>query len=918
MPVSPHLDPDRPHQTDAVNAVLGLFEGQQAASLIGAPAPTALSSGVGDGEGYGNNLELDLELLSHNLRAVQARSEIPDDMRLPPGEVIDRADFSVEMETGTGKTYVYVRSVMEMNRAFGFTKFIVVVPNIAIRETVLGNLRTYREHFKTVFGSTYEFRSYNSKFPNELRAFAISNRVEILVINIDAFNQENNLIYRRGHDATFGIPPIEFIQATNPIVILDEPQNLEGDAARAGLAQLNAAATLRFSATHRTMVNPIYRLTPVDAYNSGLVKTINVYSVLAEEDPNNAFIEVVKVKRTSNTVTADVLIDVSSGVDTTRKKVKLRYDRRAGYPDLFDLSGGRSEYRGFNVEDISGNPNRVVFGNGVVLEEGAQHGLDKEAIQKVAVETAVDQHFKKELELYRAFHDGEIPHPIKPLTLFFIDRVANYHPPDAKFRKWFEDAYNTLVDRADYKVLAMPPVAAVHDGYFAVSDRGEPKDSREGRDTNADRSAYELIMRRRDLLVDPAEPLRFIWSHSALREGWDNPNVFTIATLNDTQSTMKKRQEIGRGLRLPWMADGRQCTNANINKLVVVANEAYEEFASKLQREIEEETSTTFDRTNIGNARTKRAVKVKKSALNDPAFRALWSAINAHTTYRVAFDTDAVVATAAKMLQDEPAIPSLVIAGRLAEIKMDEADVRAEAMPGGRPSKVDSDHPIPDLVSRLVEMTQLSRAAVVRILVDSGRLGEVANNPAAFIDQAARAIRGALAEVLVSGVQYAAIGEGYELTELTDRVANSFAATPLVLDKSVFDEVIYDSPNEKEFAERVNGRDDVLWFMKLPWWFKVDTPIGNYNPDWAVCHLLDEDTKVVFLVKETKGVEEFAKLRKEEQLKIKFGERHFAALGIPYEWVASGAAGLTYALPEETALPPEAVAVRAELPAASA
>lgn len=915
MSISPLLDPDRPHQTDAVDAVLGLFEDQQSASLLGPQAPTALSTGVGDGEAYGNNLNLDLAALSHNLRKVQERSGIPEEMRLTQDGLIDSADFSVEMETGTGKTYVYVRAMMEMNQQFGFTKFVIVVPNIAIRETVLGNLRTYQEHFKTVFGSTYEFRAYNSKYPNELRSFAVSNRLEILVINIDAFNQDNNLIYRRGHDSTFGIPPIEFLQATLPVVILDEPQNLEGAAAQAGLRQLGASVTLRFSATHRTMVNPVYRLTPVDAYNSGLVKTINVYSVLAEEDPNNAFIELVKVKRTSNAVTADVVIDVSSGVDTSRKKVKLRYNRQTGYPDLFDLSGGRAEYRGFNVVDIAGEPNRVVFGNGEVIEEGAQHGLDVEAIQKVAIETAVDQHFKKELELHRAYLSGDIPQPIKPLTLFFIDRVANYHPPEAKFRKWFEDAYNRLVKRADYRDLGLPAVSQVHDGYFAVSDRGVPKDSRDGRDTQADRSAYELIMKRRDLLVDPAEPMRFIWSHSALREGWDNPNVFTIATLNDTHSTMKKRQEIGRGLRLPWMADGRQCTNANINKLVVVANEAYEEFASKLQREIEDETSTSFDRSNIGNARTKRQVRVKEEALNDPAFRALWQAINSQTSYRVSFDTDSVVAAAVKRLIDEPTIRRRVITEAAAQIKMDTG-VRAEAIPGGRPTEVPDGYPVPDLLARLVEMTQLSRSTIARILIESNRLGEVSNNPVAFIDQAARSIRGALGEVLVSGVQYLAVGGGYELNELTDRVANSFAAQPLVLDKSVFDEVIYDGPNEKEFAERINRRDDVLWFMKLPWWFKVDTPIGNYNPDWAVCHLLDDNTKVVFLVKETKGVEEFAKLRKEEQLKIRFGERHFEALGIPYEWVASGAEGVSYVLPAQGTLPPRSVAVRADLPPA--
>jgi type III restriction enzyme len=806
------------------------------------------------------------------------------------------------METGTGKTYVYLRSAFELNKKYGFTKFIVVVPSVAIREGVLSNLRLLQDHFKVLYdGVAYEYRVYDSKNAADLRSFAQSNKLQILVMNIDAFNKDKNLIYK-GRDNTMGVAPIDYIKATNPILILDEPQNLSGDAAQAGLGNLNPLAIFRYSATHRETPSMIYRLTPVDAYEKKLVKRIEVWPVLADADLNKPYIEMVKVNTTKTTVNAYVVIDVKGEAGVVRKTVKLKKDMNGVLPDLFDLSGRRETYRGYGVEDIKTRPASVVFANGVVLKVGEKSGVNLDVLQRVAIETAVKQHLDMELELRAAYDDGRLKGQIKPLTLIFIDKVANYYPTDGKFRKWFTEAYTKQSKRSDLKILGLPDVSKVHAGYFAVSANGEAKDSKDNLTTESDVAAYELIMKRKDLLMSPDEPLRFIWSHSALREGWDNPNVFTIATLNETKSTMKKRQEIGRGLRLPVMSNGERCMDHELNRLTVVANESYDSFAEQLQHEIEADTSTTFAKGNIKNKRGGRKVSLKDSAKLDPAFKALWTVISAGTTYEVDYDTADLIKRAVVKMTEDPneRITATYVRVSPGALSMSEKDgVIGTAIPGSRaPHKVEQRHPIPDIVGRLADDVHLSRRTVAQILTQSGRLGEIAINPALFMQKAGKAIDDAMAEVMVAGIRYDRTANEqaeYAMTRLTTEEATAFSEIELSLEKSVMSEVVWDSDTEREFAEAVNNREDVKWFIKLPWWFKVETPVGNYNPDWAVCHMTDGGARCVYLVKETKGVKSWGDLHKSEQLKIQYGKKHFDALEVSYEWVKDG----NYAVPQQ-------------------
>jgi type III restriction enzyme len=894
------FDPTLDFQVDAINSVVELFKGQPLAStLFELPAEDRGLKLSDDLAGIGNSPIEDLEQVAENLRAIQTRNKIPESYRLTDEESLTSLDFAVEMETGTGKTYVYLRTALELRKRYNYTKFIVVVPSIAIREGVLANLRLLKDHFASIYGGTpYEYRVYNSKHPAQLREFAQATTLQILVMNIDAFNKEQNLIFKE-RDDTMGVKPIQYVESVNPIVIVDEPQNMSSEAAKAALARLRPLATLRYSATHRELNNLVYRLTPVDAYRKNLVKHIKVWSVLADENLNKPFIQVLSVSATKKSVSATALIDVSHEGSVSRKKVSLKADASGTLPDLFELSGSRDVYKGYAVEDILRSPDRVVFGNGEVIEVGEAYGTDKEAIQKVAIETAIQQALQTELELHNAHAAGRIAGRIKPLTLFFIDKVANYHPTDSKFRKWFNDEYERLRIRKDYKKLNLPPVDEVQGGYFAVSSdsasKGQPKDSSENQTTKDDARAYELIMQRKDLLMSADEPMRFIWSHSALREGWDNPNVFTIATLNETKSTMKKRQEIGRGLRIPVMSNGERCQDHELNSLTVVANESYDDFASQLQKEIEDETSTTFEKSNIKNKRSVRKVSLKDAAKIDPDFQELWKQVAAATTYDVRFKPAEVVEHAVRILNADPnaRLTARSVRVKSASIGMSESEgVKATSDLVKAPKAVGIKHPVPDLIGRIADGIPVSRSTIVEILLKSNRLDEVRTDPSEFIRQVRDAITAALEDVLVGGIKYRKLDDlGYAMSKLAEEPQETAAPTQRIAAKSALSEVLTDSDPEIQFADVLDAREDVAWFVKLPWWFKVPTPVGNYNPDWAVCHKDPKDPKrpkKIYLVRETKGTVDFGELSRTEQLKIRYGKHHFDAIGVDFEWTSDG------------------------------
>jgi len=848
------------HQLDAVEAAVRVFAGQPAAAgEFEMARPDAQ---------FANRLALSDAQILRNVRAVQR------DNGLAASESLDGLHFSVEMETGTGKTYVYLRTVYELNSVYGFKKFVVVVPSVAIREGVLKNLTVTHEHLQNLYGRPpAHFAVYDSRKVSALRDFAISDAIQILVINIDSFAKDANVINRR-NDKLTGEKPIDFIRRARPIVIVDEPQNMETGKRKNAIANLNHLCTLRYSATHKDHYHLIYQLDPVQAYDLGLVKRIEVDSVLTENDFNAAYMRLKRINTRAKKISAAVEIDCVLGGEVKRKAVTARVG-----DDLYRLSNRREMYRdGYIVNEIDAERGTVKFSGGRTLRVGESAGGLSDEMMKVQIGETVAEHFNREDKLR-----GK---GIKVISLFFIDRVANYRQHSSggfgKFAVWFEEAYRRESAKEEYADLIPFAAEAVHDGYFSA-DKGRWKDT--SGNTRADDDTFRLIMRDKERLLDPAEPLRFIFSHSALREGWDNPNVFQICTLNETRSELKKRQEIGRGMRLAVDRDGNRVEDAAVNRLTVIANESYEDFARQLQAEIEDECEVEFN-DRIKNKRARREVKYRKGFELDPKFQALWERIKHRTTYRVEYDTADLIAKAARAVKDMGGIAKPSFRIEKAAMEIDKATgvtavsraskaVRAE---GG----VDF---VPDILSALQghERTRLTRATVFQILRRSGRLGDALRNPQLFIDEATKSIAGVLVELMEDGIKYEKIGdreyalrlfEGYEFH--VD--ANTFEVT----DKSKTIHAGYlplDSGVENKFARECERRDDIEFYFKLPPRFKIRTPIGPYNPDWA---LIKRGETTVYFVAETKSKGE---LRASEAQKIRFGAAHYKQSSIDFKRV---------------------------------
>ncbi len=979
------FDANQQFQLNAVAAVTELFDGQPQ----GTPEYAVISMGTGTGLfagqqqaelGAGNQLLVAEDKLLRNTRAIQARNdiEVADPTAAleawelfdgPANQVRHCPHFSVEMETGTGKTYVYLRNIFELSRRYGFQKFIIVVPSVAIREGVLKNIEITAEHFRALYNNLpFEHFVYDAKKVNRLRQFATSNTLQILVINIDAFRknftgteaeQKSNVIYKES-DKLSGRQPIEFVQAARPIVIIDEPQSVDStDKAQEAIKALNPLCTLRYSATHRNPYNLVYRLDPVRAFELKLVKQIVVASAAAEGPANDAFVCVEKIDYKKG-IKAKLRIHVQGPDGPKEKTVTVTQGA-----DLFTLSNERANYaQGYSVSEINAEPGSefIRFNNGRTLRLGEEMGSIREDVWRAQIKHTIKRHLEKELQLRER--------GIKVLSLFFIDRVANYRdydgngqPVKGKFAEAIEIELAALAKDMRYQELTWltQPMDKLHNGYFAQDKKGVLKDTRG--DTQADDEVYNLIMKEKERLLSLDEPLRFIFSHSALREGWDNPNVFQICTLNETKSAVKKRQEIGRGLRLPVDQNGQRVFDDSVNKLYVMANESYEDFAKALQTEYEEECGVTFGKVPLTalakiirvvdgteqpigreTAETIRASlveqemrdtegriqpafdpkrkdfklelpeaqrelapavidllsayqierhirrerddgpnRLKKEVTLSLEFIALWDRIKPKTTYRVEFETDKLVQKAVDAVKRMEKIEKPRIRVGAGKLGIEKGGVTTTAMSVAEEQVEHGSRTIPDLLAYLQNETELTRSTLVRILKESGRLGEFFNNPQRFMDAVAAILKYELHRLLVDGIKYERIdGSGSEaewemLLFKNEEVINYLTA--LQVKKSVYEYVVYDSEVEREFAKRLDEREDIKLFVKLPGWFKVETPVGMYNPDWAI---VKHDDQTIYLVKETKGTKDFLKLRTSEADKVRCGQRHFETLGVPF------------------------------------
>jgi type III restriction enzyme len=886
-------------QLDAIRSVVELFEGQPQAAGAGTLEDFLFGLSLTE-TGLANRLMLTEEQLLENCRKVQAGNSLPPSEALLPlmmdaGEAFGFPNFTVEMETGTGKTYVYLRTIYELNKQYGFKKFVVVVPSVAIREGVLKNLKITHAHLQGIYNhESCSYSVYDSGKVNALRNFALSNAIEILVINIDSFSKDTNGNGANGGHGNgdkkpkkskgnvinqireTGLRPIEFIRATNPIVIVDEPQNFETDIRKQALARLNPLCTLRYSATPRNAYNLIYRLDPVRALKEGRVKQIGVIGVTDEFDANQAFVELEGFRISRRAIAARLKIWVNTAGGPARKSVVVRNG-----DDLYRLSGGREMYKdGFIVNALDAEEEYVEFANDVKVRSGRPHGTPAETILRSQIRETVQRHFEKEARLQ---HLG-----IKVLSVLFIDRVANYRtyagdgsPVKGKFALWFEEVFEQYRARPEYAGLYPFDATQAHNGYFSQDKQKHFKDSTE-KGSQDDNDAYALIMRDKERLLDPAEPLRFIFSHSALREGWDNPNVFQICTLAEISSQLKKRQEIGRGLRLCVNAKGERVADSTINQLTIVANESFEDFARALQTEMEEQ-GIAFGKEMVHNERTKVIVRLKKGYETDRNFLDLWERIRERTRYRVSYATGKLIDDAVAAIRKLPAIerPKVVIARASLQIT---AQGVAGVETGRRAQVADGHYVMPDFIAQVQGKTSLSKSTVASILLRCGRLQDAVNNPQAFIDQAAGAVNDAKRALLVDGVEYVKVeGLIYEMRRFEEAdLMELFAANVVAVhkrEKTLFSHIAIDSASgpEKAFAQACENNDDVHFYIKLPRWFEVETPVGPYNPDWALVYKNDQTLYFVAETKDTggKGPVSLALLRPLEQLKIECGKRHF-------------------------------------------
>lgn len=982
------FDPNQQFQLDAVAAITDLFDGQpQGApefSVINVGDFGGLFTGQARTElGVGNQLLLDEDKLRANTRLVQTRNDIEVASPVASIEAWDVFDspanrarpcphFSIEMETGTGKTYVYLRTIFELSQRYGFQKFIIVVPSVAIREGVRKNLEITAEHFKNLYNLEPEFYLYDARKINRLRDFATKNTLQILVINIDAFRknftgteseQKSNVIYKES-DRLSGRPPIEFVQAARPIVIIDEPQSVDNtDKSQEAIKALNPLCTLRYSATHSNPYNLVYRLDPVRAFDLKLVKQIVVASAGVEGSANAAFVRVESIEYKTG-IKARLRIHVQGADGPKEKLVSIKNGA-----DLFAVSNERAAYQdGYVVAEINAEPGSeyLRFNNGRVLRLGEEMGGMRDDIWRVQIKHTVKRHLEKELQVRER--------GIKVLSLFFIDRVANYRdyaengqPVKGKFSLAFEETLAELAKEPRYAALEWlnHPVGKLHNGYFAQDKKGVFKDTRG--DSQADDDAYQLIMQDKERLLSIDEPLRFIFSHSALREGWDNPNVFQICNLREMSTERERRQTLGRGLRLPVNQEGLRVQDPSINKLYVFANETYEEFARELQKEYEQDCGVIFGKVPLtalakliqvvdgeqhplgresaeqlrtalvaqnmldGEGRIQPAFdprrsdfslnlpeafsplapaiidllssyqierhirretdegvnKLRKEVQLSPEFIALWEKIKPRTTYRVEFKTDDLVYHAVEALRREriEAPKIRITAGQMAVTK---GGVTATAMSVAEEKVEYRGLPIPDLLAYLQNETELTRATLVRILKESGRLGEFFADPQRFMDRVATILKYELHRLLVDGIKYERIpGTGsdaeWEMLLFKNVELINYLSAQQV-NKSVYEYIVYDSDVEREFARKLDQREDIRMFVKLPGWFLIDTPVGKYNPDWAI---LKHNDETLYLVRETKGTRDFLQLRNSESDKVRCGMKHFEEIGLSFDVVTS-------------------------------
>lgn len=977
------------YQTNAVESVADCFAGQPNNSGIqyridpGRVSVGSLQqSDWLDGAGFKNmDIALSQRTLLENIHKVQQRQNLPLSTTLVSNKVC-QVNLDVEMETGTGKTYCYVKTMFELNQRYGWSKFIVVVPSIAIREGVFKSLEITAEHFLEEYKKRARFFIYNSKQLHNLESFSSDAGVNVMIINVQAFNatgKDARRIYEELDDFQ-SRKPIDVIKGNRPIMILDEPQKMEGARTLESLKGFNPLMILRYSATHKTTHNKIHRLDALDAYNQKLVKKISVRGISVKGlSGTNPYLYLGGIEVSISKppiVRVELEIKQSNGIKRVLRKLS-RGD------NLFDLSGNLDQYKGFVVADINAHTDTINFTNGVELVVGEATGdVNESALRRIQIREAVKAHFEKEQVL---FHQG-----IKVLSLFFIDEVAKYRRYDesgenpGEYAQIFEEEYNqhiyevmTLEDTPYNRYLKGIQASKTHNGYFSIDKKTkrliDPETSKKSTETD-DVDAYDLILKDKERLLSFAEPVRFIFSHSALREGWDNPNVFVICTLKHSDNTISRRQEVGRGLRISVNQTGDRMDNPatvhQINVLTVVASESYKDFVTALQKDISESLSerpriadkayftgkiiqteagnlvmTEDQATDIefyliqnGYVDKKRNITDKyheakkegtlaelpgdlkqytaqvvslidsvftdsqlptleddRKAKTNPLsanfdkkeFKELWNRINHKAAYTVYFETPELIKKCIIALEKELKVSPLqytIVAGEQIDaatyddVKQGESFEIKQTMTESNKYSVHSTVKY-DLLGKLTEETQLTRSTIASILhgINVAVFSQYKTNPEDFIAKAARLINEQKATVIVEKLSYDSVGETYDIDIFTQEKPREDFSKAIKVDRHIYDYVFTDSKGESNFVKELDSSAEVVVYAKLPRGFFIPTPVGNYNPDWAIA-FKEGSVKHVYFIAETKGSMSSMELREIEKSKIECARKFFTKI----------------------------------------
>jgi len=933
--------------------------------------------------------QLSDNIILENLNKVQRVNLIA-----PSPKLEDRYNLTIEMETGVGKTYTYIKTMYELNKHYGWSKFIVVVPSIAIREGVYKSFMVTQEHFAEEYGKKIRFFIYNSAQLTNIDQFASDSAMQVMIINSQAFNakgKDARRIYMKLEGFRYR-KPIDIIAKTNPILIIDEPQSVEGKQTKERLKEFNPLITLRYSAPHKadSIYNMVYRLDAMEAYNKKLVKKIAVKGVSKSgTTATEGFVYLESINLSDKNPTATISFDYKGKtIRQVTRKVSEGFN-------LYDNSNGMEEYKDrYTITSIDGRDNSVQFLNGIKIFAGDVIGkVNENQLRRIQIRETILSHIERERKL---FYKG-----IKVLSLFFIDEVVHYRKYDesgnavkGEFAQIFEEEYNDIINHfqpefgeEDYlKYLEVIKAEDTHAGYFSIDKKGKMIDSKVGRgkETSDDVDAYDLIMKNKELLLDrnpQRSPVRFIFSHSALHEGWDNPNVFQICTLKQSTSEVRKRQEVGRGLRLCVNQDGERMDAGvlgadvhNVNVLTVIASESYKKFTEKLQEEIAEAvadrpvkvTAALFegkvikdlqgneqvidnelasaiifdlvkqdyvdkryaltdkfyeDRKNgtvkvaeevqeykddiinvldsvynskamqPENARSNNVeLHIDRNKLAMPEFKALWQKINAKSVYVVDFNTDELIKNAVNVLNTKLRINKIyfkVETGVMEQIESKEALEKGNAFIKEQNATYGSDKKITvnssvkyDLIGKLVEATGLTRKDIVRILtgIEKPVFDQFKDNPEEFIIKAAGLINDEKATAVIQHITYDMLDEKYDTDIFTEPTMKGKLGTNVVKTKKhLYDYVLYDSANEKNFAQELDTNKDVAVYVKLPNGFYISTPVGKYNPDWAIA-FYEGSVKHIYFVAETKGSLSSLQLRDIEKAKIHCAKEHFKAI----------------------------------------